>query len=123
MEDSVVAGLRRGPIRDLFDQTCTVTNYPGSGNNWYQCITRLIVTVNYFCRWKGIAGVICRAVGYYTHGTEYYEKLEDTIRRMVEKCSKLHGFLIMHSLGGGTGSGLGTAVLKLLANNYPTVDR
>ncbi|XP_017752287.1 PREDICTED: tubulin epsilon chain [Eufriesea mexicana] len=97
MEDSVVAGLRRGPICDLFDQTCVVTNYPGSANNW--------------------------AVGYYTHGTEYYEKLEDTIRRMVEKCSKLHGFLIMHSLGGGTGSGLGTAVLKLLANNYPTIDR
>lgn len=42
---------------------------------------------------------------------------------MAEKCSRLHGFLTMHSLGGGTGSGLGTAVLKLLADNYPTVDR
>ncbi|XP_043588244.1 tubulin epsilon chain-like [Bombus pyrosoma] len=97
MEDSVVGGLRRGPVRDLFDQTSVVTNYPGSANNW--------------------------AVGYHTYGTEYHDKLEDTIRRMAEKCSRLHGFLIMHSLGGGTGSGLGTAVLKLLANNYPTVDR
>ncbi|XP_017892178.1 tubulin epsilon chain [Ceratina calcarata] len=97
MEDSVVGGLRKGPVRNLFDQTCTVTNYPGSGNNW--------------------------AVGYHTHGTEYHEKLEDSIRHMVEKCSKLHGFLIMHSTGGGTGSGLGTAVLKMLADNYPSVDR
>ncbi|KAK9299410.1 hypothetical protein QLX08_007574 [Tetragonisca angustula] len=97
MEDSVVEGLRKGPVRDLFDQACVVTNYPGSANNW--------------------------AVGYHTYGTEYQEKLEDTIRHMVEKCSRLHGFLLMHSVGGGTGSGLGTAVLKLLADNYPTIDR
>lgn len=73
--------------------------------------------------YKCILQIIYRAVGYYTHGTEYYDKLEDNIRRMAEKCSRLHGFLTMHSLGGGTGSGLGTAVLKLLADNYPTVDR
>ncbi|XP_034181458.1 tubulin epsilon chain isoform X2 [Osmia lignaria lignaria] len=97
MEDSVVGGLKRGPLRDLFDQKCTVTNYPGCGNNW--------------------------AVGYHTYGNEYHEKLEDAIRLTVEKCSQLHGFLILHSLGGGTGSGLGTAVLKLLADNYPVVDR
>lgn len=64
-----------------------------------------------------------RAVGYHTHGTEYRERLEDSIRRTVEKCSQLHGFLIMHSVGGGTGSGLGTYVLKLLADNYSNVDR
>ena len=29
----------------------------------------------------------------------------------------------MHSLGGGTGSGLGTATLKMLDDNYPHVDR
>lgn len=34
MEDSVVGGLKRGPLRDLFDQKCMVTNYPGCGNNW-----------------------------------------------------------------------------------------
>lgn len=35
MEDSVIGEIRRGPVRDLFDQTCVVTNYPGSANNWY----------------------------------------------------------------------------------------
>ncbi|XP_076624810.1 tubulin epsilon chain [Colletes latitarsis] len=97
MEDNVITGIKKGPLHDLFDETCMVTNYPGSANNW--------------------------AVGYYTHGTEYRDKLEDSIRRTVEKCCRLHGFLIMHSLGGGTGSGLGTATLKLLADNYPNVDR
>ncbi|XP_076249372.1 tubulin epsilon chain [Calliopsis andreniformis] len=97
MEDSVIGEIKKGPLRDLFDQTCIVTNYPGSANNW--------------------------AVGYYAHGTEYREKLEDSIRRTVEKCCRLHGFLITHSVGGGTGSGLGTYVLKLLADNYSNVDR
>lgn len=66
---------------------------------------------------------IFRAVGHYAHGTEYRDQLENTIRRIVEKCDRLHGFLMMHSLGGGTGSGLGTAILKQLAENYPEIDR
>ncbi|XP_074094470.1 tubulin epsilon chain [Cotesia typhae] len=97
MEDSVVSRFKQGPLRNLFDQTCTVTNYPGSGNNW--------------------------AVGYYTHGRNYHDKLEETIRKTAERCDSLHGFLLTHSLGGGTGSGLGTATLSLLADEYPHVDK
>nr|XP_033333191.1 tubulin epsilon chain-like isoform X2 [Megalopta genalis] len=97
MEDTVIAGLKRGPLHHLYEQACIVTNYPGSANNW--------------------------AVGYHDHGTTYHDKLEDTVRRTVEKCSRLHGFLVLHSVGGGTGSGLGTATLKLLADSYPSVDR
>lgn len=97
MEDSVVARFKQGPLRNLFDQTCTVTNYPGSANNW--------------------------AVGYHTHGGNYHDEISETIRKTVEKCDCLHGFLITHSLGGGTGSGLGTATLKILADNYNHVDR
>lgn len=127
MEDSVIGEIRRGPVRDLFDQSCIVTNYPGSANNWYWFFDnsdkRLFLDIYIYKYYKCILQIIYRAVGYYTHGTEYYDKLEDNIRRMAEKCSRLHGFLTMHSLGGGTGSGLGTAVLKLLADNYPTVDR
>ncbi|XP_020281663.1 tubulin epsilon chain-like isoform X2 [Pseudomyrmex gracilis] len=97
MEDSVVSRFKQGPLRQLFDQTCIVTNYPGSGNNW--------------------------AIGYHDHGKEYHDRIEESIRRVVERCDRLHGFLLMHSLGGGTGSGLGTAILKLLKDNYPHVER
>ncbi|XP_043269360.1 tubulin epsilon chain-like isoform X2 [Venturia canescens] len=97
MEDSVVSRFKQGPLRKLFDQTCTITNYPGSGNNW--------------------------AVGYHTHGQAYYDKIEEAIRKTAERCNSLHGFLMLHSLGGGTGSGLGTSTLKLLNDNYPEVDR
>ena len=34
MEDSVVARFKQGSLRNLFEQTCSVTNYPGSANNW-----------------------------------------------------------------------------------------
>lgn len=57
------------------------------------------------------------------HGTEYHDRLDESIRHIVEKCDRLHGFLLMHSLGGGTGSGLGTATLKLLKDHYPNVER
>ncbi|XP_012286251.1 tubulin epsilon chain [Orussus abietinus] len=97
MEDSVISRFKQGPMRGLFDQTCFVANYPGSGNNW--------------------------AIGHYTHGREYRNHLRNAIRLSAEKCDQLHGFIIVHSLGGGTGSGLGTATLKLLNDDYPLVDR
>ncbi|XP_018052607.1 PREDICTED: tubulin epsilon chain-like [Atta colombica] len=97
MEDSVLSRFKQGPLRQLFDQTCIVTNYPGSGNNW--------------------------AIGYHVHGNDYHDRLEESVRCIIEKCDRLHGFLLMHSLGGGTGSGLGTAILKLLKDNYPHVER
>jgi len=41
----------------------------------------------------------------------------------TEKCESLQGFFFLHSLGGGTGSGLGTHILKNLVDIYPTVFR
>jgi len=36
----------------------------------------------------------------------------------AEKCDSLLGFFFIHSLGGGTGSGLGTYILKTVAEQY-----
>lgn len=41
----------------------------------------------------------------------------------MEKCDSLHGFLLVFSTGGGTGSGVGTYVLSLLADYYPKIER
>lgn len=97
MEDSVVARFKQGVLKDIFDEKCFVTNYPGSGNNW--------------------------AEGYCEHGPIYAEKILNSIKHAVEKCDALHGFLLLFSTGGGTGSGLGTFVLKLLADYYPEIER
>jgi len=37
---------------------------------------------------------------------------QDTVRRQAEPCDALQGFQIIHSLGGGTGAGLGSLLLS-----------
>jgi tubulin epsilon len=53
----------------------------------------------------------------------YAEKILEQIRRQAEFTDSLQSFLLLHSLGGGTGSGLGTYILPLLEDHYPDVYR
>jgi len=41
------------------------------------------------------------------------------VRRQAESCNALQGFQILHSLGGGTGAGLGSLMLSKLREEYP----
>merc|ERR1739846_28846 len=43
----------------------------------------------------------------------------DVVRKEVENCDCPQGFQVCHSLGGGTGSGMGTLVLLKLRDAYP----
>ncbi|KAI4459610.1 tubulin [Holotrichia oblita] len=97
METSVILRYKTGSLQDLFDDTCIITHYPGSGNNW--------------------------AEGHCHYGPMFENTILTSIKKAVEKCDSLHGFLLMFSTGGGTGSGLGTYILKLLEDNYPNIDR
>ena len=40
--------------------------------------------------------------------------VNDRIKKEVEQCDDLQGFLIFNSFGGGTGSGLGALILERL---------
>ena len=60
-------------------------------------------------------------MGYHRYGAEYRTQISETIRRAAEQCDSLQSFLLLHSMGGGTGSGLGTFVLELLKDEYPEV--
>jgi hypothetical protein len=42
----------------------------------------------------------------------------DRIRRLADICTGLQGFIIFHSIGGGTGSGFGSLLLERLAVDY-----
>lgn len=97
MENAVLARYQTGPLKDLFSSKCVISNYPGSGNNW--------------------------AEGFCHHGMHYESRILDAIRRAVEKCDGLQGFLLLFSTSGGTGSGVGSFVLKLLADHYPHIQR
>jgi tubulin beta len=43
----------------------------------------------------------------------------DVVRKEVECCDCLQGFQMTHSLGGGTGSGMGTLILSMIREEYP----
>uniref|UniRef100_A0A3Q3ABE6 Tubulin epsilon 1 n=1 Tax=Kryptolebias marmoratus TaxID=37003 RepID=A0A3Q3ABE6_KRYMA len=97
MEEGVVNEILQGPLREVFDSTQLLTDVSGSGNNW--------------------------AVGYMTYGSAYRESIVDKLRRASERCDCLQCFFLIHSMGGGTGSGLGTKVLSLLEEEFPDVCR
>ena len=58
------------------------------------------------------------ARGHYTIGREQIDLTIDKIRRAVDMCSGLQGFVIFHSFGGGTGSGFGSLLMERLSMEY-----
>ena len=97
MEESVVNEMLRGQLGEIFDCRQNLTSISGSGNNW--------------------------AVGHLMYGDMYSEQIADCIRRAAEECDCLQTFFLLHSMGGGTGSGLGTYILDHLRDAYPEVYR
>uniref|UniRef100_A0A8C0JDM7 Tubulin epsilon 1 n=1 Tax=Chelonoidis abingdonii TaxID=106734 RepID=A0A8C0JDM7_CHEAB len=97
MEEGVVNEILQGPLRDVFDSKQLITDVSGSGNNW--------------------------AVGHKLYGYQYREHIVEKLRRTAEHCDCLQCFFVIHSMGGGTGSGLGTFVLNVLEDEFPDVYR
>jgi len=85
--------LLRSPLAEIYDRSLLVTDVSGAGNNW--------------------------AHGYEVYGPAHREHFLEATRRAVESCDSLQCFSLLHSLGGGTGSGLGTYLLSTLADVYP----
>ena len=57
------------------------------------------------------------AKGHYTEGAELVDSVLDVVRKEAESCDCLQGFQLTHSLGGGTGSGLGTLLISKIVKN------
>merc|ERR1712164_119560 len=89
MGDSV----RAGPFGQLFRPDNFVFGQTGAGNNW--------------------------AKGHYTEGAELIDSVLDVVRKEAEGCDCLQGFQLVHSLGGGTGSGMGTLLISKVREEYP----
>eukprot|EP01001_Neometanema_parovale_P004448 NODE_1628_length_1657_cov_114.443937_g1549_i0.p1 GENE.NODE_1628_length_1657_cov_114.443937_g1549_i0~~NODE_1628_length_1657_cov_114.443937_g1549_i0.p1 ORF type:complete len:486 (-),score=68.65 NODE_1628_length_1657_cov_114.443937_g1549_i0:105-1562(-) len=97
MEEGPLASIMRGPLSNLFDPGHFISDVGGCGNNW--------------------------AVGFCDYGPKYRDDILNSVRQQAEHCDSLQTFLLTHSLGGGTGSGLGTYVLNLLEDEFPHVYR
>ncbi len=59
------------------------------------------------------------AKGHYTEGAELVDSVLDVVRKESENCDCLQGFQLTHSLGGGTGSGMGTLLISKIREEYP----
>ena len=84
---------RQGPFGQTFRPDNFVFGQSGAGNNW--------------------------AKGHYTEGAELVDSVLDVVRKEAESCDCLQGFQLTHSLGGGTGSGMGTLLISKIREEYP----
>ncbi|URD73161.1 hypothetical protein MUK42_08549 [Musa troglodytarum] len=93
LEPGPIDSIRSGPYGHFFRPDNFVFAQSGAGNNW--------------------------AKGHYTEGAELMESVLDVVRRESENCDCLQGFQVCHSLGGGTGSGMGTLLMSKIKEEYP----
>jgi len=93
LEPGTIDVIKANNIGHLFKPDNMIFGANGAGNNW--------------------------AKGHYTEGAELVETVLDQCRREIEQCDSAQGFQICHSLGGGTGSGMGTLLLLKIRDGYP----
>eukprot|EP00899_Mesostigma_viride_P015985 jgi/Mesvir1/24388/Mv11057-RA.2 len=99
MEPKVVAAARKRAVVNSGGLWCYGSNnffseQSGSGNNW--------------------------ARGYVSLGQACREHVMAIVRREVEACDHMGGFLLLQSMAGGTGAGLGTHLTEELRDEYPS---
>jgi tubulin beta len=93
LEVGVIDSIKRSAIGKLFKPANMIAGQSGAGNNW--------------------------AKGHYTEGAELIDTVMDHGRREAENCDTLQGFQVTQSLGGGTGSGMGTLLISKVREEYP----
>ncbi|OAI56928.1 hypothetical protein AYO49_03290 [Verrucomicrobiaceae bacterium SCGC AG-212-N21] len=74
---------------------------------------------NLLCRTEGAGGNF--AVGYAGEGCELLPEVMNRIIGEIDKCDNVGGIIILHSLGGGTGSGLGARIMESIKEQRPEV--
>lgn len=97
MEEGVLNSLINSEVGELFNSAQLIKDVSGAGNNW--------------------------ATGFHFYGAQHENAIVEAVRKECELCDCLQSFFILHSMGGGTGSGLGTKTLSLMADNFPDVFR
>ncbi|XP_041944527.1 tubulin beta-1 chain [Alosa sapidissima] len=93
LEPGTMDSVRCSRMGKLFRPDSFIHGNSGAGNNW--------------------------AKGHYTEGAELVEQVVDRVRVESESCDCLQGFQIVHSLGGGTGSGMGTLIINKIREEFP----
>ncbi|CAD6923785.1 unnamed protein product [Tilletia controversa] len=94
LEPRVINSILSGPYKNLYNPENIYTSKTGggAGNNW--------------------------AAGY-AAGEKIADELIEIIEREADGSDSLEGFMLLHSIAGGTGSGLGSFLLERLNDAYP----
>lgn len=90
----VIDSIKNGPYKNLYspENFYMSSDGSGAGNNW--------------------------AIGYH-HAEKYCEQICEIIDREADNSDSLEGFVLCHSIAGGTGSGVGSYLLEKLNDRYP----
>jgi len=90
----VLQGIQNGPYKNIYNPENFFVGSQGSGaaNNW--------------------------AAGY-AAGDTVQEEVFDVIDREADGSDSLEGFMLLHSIAGGTGSGLGSYILERMNDRFP----
>lgn len=92
MEPRVINQIKNSEFKDFYNPENFFYDNDGAGNNWA----------------KG-----------YAFAEEREEELFDMVEREAEGSDSLEGFILTHSIAGGTGSGLGSFILEKLNDRFP----
>ncbi|KAI9835996.1 MAG: gamma-tubulin [Sclerophora amabilis] len=94
LEPRVINGIQTGAYKNIYNPENFYIGKDGigAGNNW--------------------------AAGYAT-GETVHEEILEMIDREADGSDSLEGFMLLHSIAGGTGSGLGSFMLERLNDRFP----
>nr|ANM86118.1 tubulin gamma-2 chain [Stygiella incarcerata] len=94
LEPRVLNGIQNGPYRNLYnpENIYVSPGGGGAGNNW--------------------------GMGY-SQAERVHEEIMEMIDREADGSDSLEGFVLLHSIAGGTGSGMGSYLLEMLNDRYP----
>merc|ERR1711975_108750 len=92
LEPTVIDEVRTGTYRQLYHPEQLISGKEDAANNY--------------------------ARGHYTVGKEIVDLALDRLRKLADQCTGLQGFMVFNTVGGGTGSGLGSLLLERLSVDY-----
>jgi len=94
LEPRVINGIKNSSHKGLYnpENFYVSTDGGGAGNNW--------------------------ASGYH-QGSTCHDTIMDMIDREADGSDSLEGFVLTHSIAGGTGSGMGSYLLEQLNDHFP----
>lgn len=120
----VINGIQNSEIRNLFNpENIFLSDHGGgAGNNWASGYSQGEAVqediLDMIGVWKASRTICCDGSTARQHAAWFHMPCNTTDRE-VGYSDSLEGFVLCHSIAGGTGSGMGSYLLEALNDRYP----